>query len=176
MEEVDQDAIIAGLAEHAGTLPSVPVVVRGPAADRDRLIREAMPDARDRGVLYIPDELGIDPVQLSASIEAMAAPDDMEPLADAEARWRAATVGLDCAGPLFGGPSKFADPDEPRFTIVDGTGKVIGTVDGMQQFSEAANIDPPDELGEDPDDGYPDYPCPDDPDGLHHPGCGCEHY
>jgi hypothetical protein len=30
----------------------------------------------------------------------------------------------------------------------------------------------PDPLGFEP----PDYPCPDDPDGLHHAGCGCEHY
>lgn len=24
--------------------------------------------------------------------------------------------------------------------------------------------------------GYPAYPCPDDPDGLHHVGCGCSFY
>lgn len=45
--------------------------------------------------------------------------DDLEPLADAETRQRAATAGLT------------ADPD------------------------------------------YPDQPCPEDPDGLHFPGCGC---
>ena len=25
------------------------------------------------------------------------------------------------------------------------------------------------------DDEFPSYPCPDDPDGLHHIGCGCDH-
>lgn len=26
------------------------------------------------------------------------------------------------------------------------------------------------------DDEFPAYPCPDDPDGLHHVGCGCDFY
>jgi len=28
----------------------------------------------------------------------------------------------------------------------------------------------------DEDDEFPSYPCPEDPDGLHFIGCGCEHY
>lgn len=35
-----------------------PVVVRGPEADRDRLVAEALPAAGHRGVLFVPDELG----------------------------------------------------------------------------------------------------------------------
>jgi hypothetical protein len=38
----------------------LPVVVRGPAADRDRLIAEALPLAGDAGVLFIPDEIHLD--------------------------------------------------------------------------------------------------------------------
>lgn len=38
-------------------VPDPPVVVRGPAADRDRLTAEALTGAGNRGVVFIPDEL-----------------------------------------------------------------------------------------------------------------------
>jgi hypothetical protein len=192
-EEVDQDDIIAALATHAGTLPTVPVVVRGPAAEQAERTREALADAGDRGVLYVPDELGIDPVQLADDMAAIAEDmadddEDLEPLADAEARQRAATAGLDCGDMLFEAATAVT---ALTLELRDGDGNVVASWDVQEDGLGGTTLelvyepgvgfraraaDPGHELGEDPDDGYPDYPCPQDPDGLHYPGCGCEHY
>jgi len=227
-EEPDQDDVIAALADHAGQLPPAPVVVRGPNADRDRLTREAMATAGERGVFFIPDELG--PFHRQ-EYEGTWTDDDAEPLEDAEARQAAARAGLDPL-PLVA-PGTVVDPvavvglvgdlidnmssvspgaadflvdvswanalvsavtgedmdllgedDEdpplryPRTDIVDDQGRIVQVIDGREASDhgtdDGADLGP--ELGEGPDDGYPTYPCPKDSDGLHYPGCGCEHY
>jgi hypothetical protein len=198
-EEPDQNDVIAALADHAGQLPPAPVVVRGPNADRDRLTREAMADAGDRGVFFIPDELGL------ADDDVVFIPDDdAEPLEDAEARQRAATAGRgwDASDPgMWGTPPVHIGTLPLSLEIRDGAGNVLAqwdvdpdangevvvewSIDGgfrahsdVDSLADADKFADPDEpqFEVDPDTDYPDYPCPKDPDGLHFPGCGCEHY
>ena len=175
--EVDQD-------DYADTAPEAPLLVRGPDADRQRLVAEALPHAGGRGVLFIPDELAEDlrSDDRQALLERLAKgvniPQEVMDDVAGHNHWQRAELDSAMGAALEDVVVTEGPGPVHTCTQTDGT---ISECPGCQADGTAASLagvaaaDTGPELGEDPEE-YPDYPCPRDPDGLHFPGCGCEHY
>lgn len=106
----------------------------------------------------------------------------LEPLADAETRQAAARAGID--------PPQVADPAGVVGLVgdlIDNMSSVSpGATDFLVDMTWAVDLiaavtgerlgEPEHDYSDTRSDGdYPSQPCPEDPDGLHFPGCGCDH-